>query len=778
MTLMYLVACFVTGVYAGSLLTWPPESPLLAAVLPAAISFLWRRSSGIRFFSLCVLALLLGAARYRWSMPQPGPGDVGYYISQNRLRLVGVVVEPPDVRDTRTYLRVAVSELLDAAGNPVPAHGLVQLTVPRYPQHSYGERLEAAGRLEEAPVFEDFSYKDYLARQGVQAVMVYPAIRSIDSDQGNVVLALLYSLRARAQQAMVAVLPEPQAGLTMGVVLGTKTALPEDFSSALQRVGLTHIVVVSGFNLTIVAGLLQRLTARRLGPYGSFAAAVGGIVVFTLMVGASPAVVRAAIMVTVSLLALALGRQNAGLNALSLAAGLMVAWWPLQLWDVGFQLSVAATAGLIWLAPVLEGWLGRVPEGLRADLAVALAAQAMTMPIIAANFHQVSFISPLANLAVLWAVPWLMLFGALAAGVAMILPAAGSVLGWAAWAFATYIVNVVQRLAAVPGASAAVPSVPLTGWVAYFVALALAVGGLSPLIALLRQAPGVAQRVSGQSRRLVGGLILILALVWAAVLTAPDQRFHVYFLDVGEGDATLIRTAQGQTILVDGGPSPSAILNALGHRLPFWTRDIDLVVLSHPNEDHMLGLVEVLRRYRVHEMLESGSAASNFSYVELMRVADENGVVRVPAQAGQRVDLGDGARLEVLHPQGGVAALSAQRVNEGSVVLRLVVGDVALLLTGDLDEAAERELLSSGQVLTSSILKVPHHGARSALDPAFLQGVAPRAAVLSVGADNRFGHPAPETLATLEGVPLYRTDQQGTIEVLTDGKDWRVNTER
>jgi competence protein ComEC len=777
MTLLYLVVCFVLGVYLQSVAGVPGEYLLLAGLLPAAVALLWRRLAGVRLAAVCTLLALLGAARYQATAPRIGPEDAGYYVGQQQIVLRGVVTEAPDVRDTATNLRLSVSDL-QTSGAWRPVGGLVQATVGRYPEYRYGDSLELAGRLEDPPVFDDFSYKDYLARQGILAVIYRPQVTLLDRDQANPLVALLLSIRERAQEIITAALPEPQAALTVGVLLGVKSALPRDFSDDLQAVGLTHIVVVSGFNLAIVAGFLQRTVVSRIGPKAAALAAVLGVLLFTLMVGVSGAVIRSAIMVSLALAAVAIGRQNDALNALALACGLMVAWWPPFVWDVGFQLSVAATFGLVWLSPAIETWLGRAPRAIRGNLAVALAAQAMTMPILAGNFHLVSVVSPVANLAVLWAVPCLMACGAVVALAGWVWPPAAMVVGWSAWLFAAYITETVRLLASLPWAAAPAPPLDGAWWVAYYGVLWLAVRRRAPGPGAWQATKSVRSGLAGRPRAALAALGLAAALTWAAVVTLPDRDVHVSFLDVGEGDAVLIQASRGQTILVDGGPSPSVVTAALGKRLPFWSRGLDLVVLTHPNDDHLMGLLEVLRRYEVAEVLESGLPDRGATYAEWLKTIEEKGIRRRVAEAGQRVDLSDGAWLEVLAPSQRPASAAIADANNSSVILRLVVGEVAFLLTGDVEAPGEQDLLRRQAVLSSAILKVPHHGSRLSLDPAFVRAVNPAVAVISVGADNRNGHPSTEALDRLKEVAVYRTDRQGTIEIVTDGKSYQVRAER
>jgi competence protein ComEC len=272
---------------------------------------------------------------------------------------------------------------------------------------------------------------------------------------------------------------------------------------------------------------------------------------------------------------------------------------------------------------------------------------------------------------------------------------------------------------------------------------------------------------------LLAFLVAIAILVWWAALSLPDGRTHLVFFDVGQGDAIFIETPTGQQILIDCGPDPATIASALGREMPFWDRSIDLVVLTHPNEDHLLGLVEVLRRYQVGQVLDSPADSTASSYVEWRRLIAEQNIPYHRGDAGQSLDLGGGDRLEVLSP----AHLSSD-VNDDSLVLRLSAGSFSALLTGDVGPAAEKELLSATPDLRSLVLKVPHHGGEQALVPGFLEAVAPSTAVISVGRDNRYGHPSPGTLGRLNGLSLYRTDQNGTVVISTDGASYQISSSR
>lgn len=208
----------------------------------------------------------------------------------------------------------------------------------------------------------------------------------------------------------------------------------------------------------------------------------------------------------------------------------------------------------------------------------------------------------------------------------------------------------------------------------------------------------------------------------------------------------------------------------MGNQLPFWDKSLDLVVLTHPEEDHIAGLVEVLQRYKVGRVLESGFEYDTPTYQEWLRLIDEKDIERTIARAGQQIDLGGGIRIDVLHPQEELMEGTESDTNNNSVVLRLVWDEISFLLTGDICKEAEREVLYKGYKLDSNVLKVAHHGSDTSTTAHFLAAVGPDVAVISVGEKNAFGHPGEDVLAKMDEVKLYRTDEDGTVTFTSDGK--------
>jgi competence protein ComEC len=361
----------------------------------------------------------------------------------------------------------------------------------------------------------------------------------------------------------------------------------------------------------------------------------------------------------------------------------------------------------------------------------------------------------------------------------LFVPSLAWVVGWVASFFLICIVATVEWFARLPLASVEVGSMNgAVVWVYYVVLLAtISRGRLGSMISLpLTLTRRWVDKLGEKAYRLpkkrtAGALVVCASLIWLAVLAVPDTKLEVSFLDVGQGDAILIKTPAGQQILIDGGPNPDTVCQQLGNKLPFWDKSLDMVVLTHSDDDHLVGLMGVLQRYKVGQVLESGFGEGPV-YRQWLAQIEEKEIDWTIVRAGQEIDLGEGIRLEVLYPYDEFVEGTESGANSNSVVLRLVWNKVSFLFTGDADDGAEQDILYGGVLcdLDSTVLKVGHHGSNYSTSSGFLAVVDPQVAVISVGEGNTFGHPSDETLARLNGVEVYRTDQRGTITFATDGE--------
>jgi competence protein ComEC len=807
MALVYLSSAWVVGIYLGSKITLPIGIIAIGLLPLCLIPFLPRYKKSLLLAGFCLFALLGGTLRYQPTIPKVDQSLVQFYNDRGTVQLEGMVTTAPEAKNTISTFQLSANEIT-VANETKRVSGELLVRASRYHQYHYGDILRVTGNLETPPQFEDFDYKDYLAGQGVYSIMNYPRTEILDTAKGFKPLAWVYSLRDRLSQSLSLALPEPQGSLAQGILLGIRGNIPYSVMEAFVRTGTAHLLAISGLNISIVIGILLSvgiwLFGRRYSLYIWLALLVTWL--YTLLAGMNAPVVRGAIMGTLFLIAEYLGRQRSALPALAFAAAIMVGIDPQVLWQASFQLSFLSMAGLIFLSPPLQAW-GR--KGVAAALntqgtitslcnvtvdsfAVSLAATLMTWPVIAHSFNIVSFVSLPATLLAMPAMPGTIVISALVSVAGLLIPTIAAILGWVDWLFLSYFILVLQVFNALPFSFIKLSSIHIWQVWCYYALLAIVIlslkyrrqiaGSFSMRISEMRQ---LASKVSGFAPKLhktwvIYPLLIAAILIWIAALNMPDEKLHVSILDVGQGDAILIQTPSHQNILIDGGPSPLAISLELSKKLAFWDRTIDLVVLTQPQADHANGLIEVLHKYKVKHIIESGVTSSSSTYQQWLNSIEDKGIERITAQAGQEMDLGNRIKLDVLHPQSTLLQNTTDDVDNNGVVLRLSWNEISFLFTADIRQDAEQYLIAHRTNLRSTILKVGHHGSQTSTSPEFLAVVDPEVAVVSVGADNRFGLPDAEVVDRLTerlgNNRVYLTSADGTIEFITDGNKLWVKT--
>lgn len=710
--------------------------------LGAAAALTWRgRLHGATALLLVAIAST-GAIR---GIPLPLPPD---HVARLPLPLAAsvegrLVAEPVTFAPARTRLLVDVERI-----DGVRRAGRVQLTAygAELPGLAEGQRVEAHARLHPAAGFRNpgvFDYGVWLRRQGIWVTGSTRADRLAALEPARPPWHA--RVRRAAREAMSRALPPTSAALLAGLVLGHRADLPAEVHETFRRAGVYHVLAVSGFNVGLVGGsAFALLTLARLGRRG---AAVGAIVVvggFALVVGPEPSVLRAVVMAVLILGALLLEREAAVPNSLALAGLMILAARPADLFDPGFQLSFAATAGIV-MAPL--------PRGLLAGaLGVSLAAQIAVLPIQLVHFNQLPTIAPLANLVVVPLAGLATVLGLLAITLTAVTESGGALFLDAAWPLLLAMRAAAAAAAAVPGALLHLPAPPWAAVAAYGAALALA------LTAWRR-------RRDEPSRARLAGAAAAIALVAATglalwPLVRPlDGRLRVTVLDVGQGDAIVVETPEGAVLLVDAGPGGPMRLDA-GERAvaPFlWNRGIlrlALAVRSHEDQDHVGGMATVLRDFAVREVWSADEAP-----------AERRWIGGVGARVIRASSAGTGAARRAF-------PAPARRRNDGALVLRIDHGLASFLLASDIEAATEAALGEADAPLAATVLKVAHHGARGSSTAEFLARVRPRLAVISVGARNAYGHPAPATLERLAavGARVHRTDRDGAVVFETDGR--------
>ena len=523
-----------------------------------------------------------------------------------------------------------------------------------------------------------------------------------------------------------------------GILLGIESGIPEDVAEAFIVTGTSHIIVISGFNFAIIAALLAAASGRWLGRWWGMIVALVGIVFYAVFVGGGAAVVRAAIMGGFALFASRIGRRQNGLNALAFIAALMALVNPNILWDVGFQLSFAATLGLVLYAEPLTGsfvsFSSRYIHPERAErlagpvgeyFLFTLAAGLATLPVILYHFQRLSLISLVANPLILPAQPPVMILGGATVILGLIYQPLGQLAAYMTWPFVAFTIRMVEWLAGMRVTSLVI-GLSMFGVVVFYLLLfTLTFAGER-----LRAAWG---RLSTGLPAMAGALLLVLVLltvvVWSVALAAPDGKLHLTVLDVGSGDALLIQTPGGRYLLVGGGPSPSRLSDSLGRFLPLTHRRLDYLVVAATGDEQVGALPATLERFPPAQALWAGPTAGTYSARALRESLMEMDVPIHKTQAGQTLDLGEGAVLRVL------------AVERKGAVYSLEWGNFRALLPVGMGFESMEALLADHSLGPQTALLLAESGYAPLNTAGWIGKWRPQVALLSVAADDLQGRP-------------------------------------
>jgi competence protein ComEC len=793
------IALIAGAAFGVGLAPAPVSAGIVAVIAAAAVAAWYLRRPWVTWTALqagffCAAAVLAADARdhaLRPSLRDALDQAFGGFLLDTRgpegdhdpIRIRASILEDAAVRDGFVSLRVRSSAVL-LSGRWVDAVGGVSMTV-NGGAAAFAEEWRA-GRLIEAPVsfrrparYLNEGVPDFERNLALDATALFASAKSALLVEvlahGDAIHAAAADVRAHVRGAVARWVTPHDAvagAIVSAVLIGDRTGLPDEIRDRLQAAGTYHVIAISGGNIAILTTLLIG-TLALAGVRGRLAAAVAILVllVYAQVATAGPSVWRATLMAIVYLAARLLDQRSAPWQAASVAAGLMVVVRPLDIRDPGFVLTFGATAALLEgarfgraLLPTYRGlaWIA-------GSVAASLAVELTLTPVSAQAFSRVTFAGPLLNLI---AVPMMGVaqVAGMVVAVATPLDPVASVAGWVAASAAEAIVESARLVDVAPWLTARVqaPGVPLL--IVYYAALAGAAYG------------------SRIALRTISGLVLVAALV---VVTGLGPRsgqsplagtLRLTMFDVGQGDAILLENDAG-TLLVDTGGAPFGTGGFdIGERVlapALWARGVhtlDGLLLTHGDPDHIGGAAAVLQDFDVRSLWEGIEVPRHDPSRALRQLAEVSGIPRSARRAGETIQWGS-ATIRVLHPPEPDWERPRIR-NDDSVVLEVVHGDVALLLTGDVSSEIERAIAGRLTPARTRILKVGHHGSRTSTSQELLDAWRPHVALISAGRGNTFGHPTPEVLGRLEatGTLVYRTDLDGQITLETDGHEVSVRT--
>jgi competence protein ComEC len=720
------------------------SSLVLAAALVAVIGFVAlderRRRLAALTVALAITGLWWGSVRLDAldrSVLAPRIGEVGPAL---------VEITGP-TRRTSFQLRVP-ARVQKFRGRGLREAVLLELPLGRAPPQ--GGLIESVVELREPRGPRDgFDERGLLRRRGVHVIARGKSWRLVGRRGG--LAGWADRARRRLARSMAPGLTGERRAVLAGLVLGEEEGLSEELRDRFRSSGLYHLLAVSGQNVAFVAGGVL-LVAWMLGisRLAAELAALGAIGAYVLAVGWQPSVVRAGVAGALASLAWLASRPRDRWYFLLLGAALLMAWNPYSLLEPGFQLSFAAVGAIFVAVPQLEGVLEGypVPRGLVGVVAVSAACGLATAPILLTQFGSVPIYSVLSNALAAAAVPPCFGLALLTALLDQVLPPAAVAAAWANGWLAAYIAACARLIGGLPGAQ-----------VSSGLALGLAAVTCLLLVAAARlpawRRPGLAVVVG------VGVIILAGWKLQSAPPPPAPEGFRLTVLDVGQGDSILLQVRQG-AVLVDQGPPEAEVDDQLRH---LGIRRLALLVLTHPQRDHVGGAAEVIEHLDVDRILDPKIPYDSPDERAAMAAARKQAVPVMQSRAGTVFRLG-GLRLQVLWPDG--AATGDGDPNLRATVILASYGKVDALLTAD----AESPVTLPLNPPPVEILKVAHHGSADDGLQRLLELTHPDVAIISCGRDNDYGHPTPSTIATLDAAPhleVFRTDNDGRVVVETDG---------
>lgn len=734
-----------------------------------------------------VLIFFVAGIIYCLQLRQLPATDISNYEGRH-LTIVGIINDVPQVtlldsENARIRYKLAVQTIIDENDKPIRVTGgVIVNSYQSVATHimSYGTEVAVRGKVSIPNSYGNPGMIDTraaLRRDGVTArLTVSDGMSELSNTSDKWYWQnTLAKWRENIDTRMKNTMSKETAAILIGSLFGGYTGISKDVISSFATTGIIHILSVSGTHISLVVTVMWWLGSLfRLRSFIIALLAIVAIVVYALISGCTPPVVRSTVMGVIALLAIGFGRENDAPTALMVAAFLMLLYQPDIVYDISFQLSFFATAGLIFLYPPIVFYLKPYIGWLAEPLAVTLAAQLGVLPFIAWYFKSFSMSAFIANLIVVPLIEAAVVIGLFIAVIGAFIEPVNLL-----WTVCDVIIDAVviltKMFAAIPGASIYIP--PFGFWEAliYYMLVAWFFGYCPSYI----PSPTV---VFNRYFKVVVVSIMILAVGFSIYINCPSP-FVVHFIDVGQGDATLIITPRKRAILIDtGGNLNESTDFDIGERvvLPYLKHygilDIDYLILTHGHQDHAGGAAAIVSSIPVKNTL---IVREKFTPALERVINISAGSTFVPLYNNQKIML-DETVIEVVYDGTRIDRKENRPGNESSAVVKVTYGRYSFLITGDLAARGEQAILAKGTPINSTVLKVAHHGSNTSTTPEFLSAVKPQYAVISVGHNNRYGHPHPEVLQRLkqENIPIYRTDINGAIKFEVNQESLKVITYR
>jgi competence protein ComEC len=798
-----LVLSFIAGILLGSLIDAGAATSLVLLAVPLVLLMLLIRFHRSNLSSVLVLVtfVTLGFTKYQIEMNATSAVPVRTIAEPPRNMLVwGTVVNRPRIGEERTQFIVRTDSLSDGKSTFYVTADLLASVRPdiRFDTGMFTVETGAyvlvhglidlpAGRRN--PYEPDFNR--YLSLNGIDAFLYVRGHYNVERIDGgrssDLHRRLIEPVRRHVGDVIDRQVPGESGHFLRGLMLGDRSRISDSVRDTFVSVGVIHILAVSGLHVGIVTVIFFSVFGLlRVPRIPRIVMTIGGLILYMFVTGAAPSVVRATIMASIILTGFVLQRKNDIYNSIAVAALILLFNDTRDLFKPSFQLSFAAVLAIVYLYPrfweaartcfprLTDGWFGRPVVQL---FLVSMAAQLGTLPFTAYYFERISFIAFAANLIVIPAVTFALSFGFAMCLLGLLSTWLEHVYGSAVYGLLSSVLGLVDLVSRPSFVSMEIYHFGMLHGLLFYAVLGLIVHLNDP----------------ARFRTAVFGVLIVMNLFVIRHIVSFDpasrqSMLRMTMLDVGQGDALLLEFPDGKTMLYDAGPRTETHDAGESTVVPFLKRHgirrLDAVVISHAHADHYGGMSAVVGSIGIGRIYDANYPVTSDWYDSLRIQLEESGIPVYHLYAGDRIDYFEGARIYVLHPAPVFLIDRGElhsNLNNVSIVLLVVYGEVSILLTGDAELEPEWYMgYFYGDFLRATVLKAGHHGSATSSTERFLRLVRPDKALISVGRMNRFNHPGAEVIERFAegGIAVYRTDRDGAIRVETCGREYSVTTMR
>jgi competence protein ComEC len=708
------------------------------------------------------------------------------HFTEQQGQLYGTVYEAK-INNNYNYQEVKInSSMFQVNDKNYKITGLVLLRIYQSePVISSGDIVKAKVLLQEPKLpgnFGEFNYRDYLAREKIFLTdsISQNQLEIIGHNKKMNLRTLINDIKNKIVEQIEKIY-QLDYGKTIvkAIIAGERENVPQKLTDIFQDAGVIHILAISGLHVGIITAglffLLNLIPRNILRDEFKYIFIIIIMLGYAAITGFQPSVSRATLMFAILIMAKYFNRPFHLYNSLYLSAMILLLWQPLYIYDAGFLLSFLVTFFIVALAPILEARLIFLPAYLRKLISVSLSAWLGAAPLSVYFFYKVSFISILANIVILPLIGIILILAFLSVFISFLFLPMARLIAIFSNILIEILVAIGQRLSMLPFAYKYVAQPEIFSIIIYYAIVLIVFYTINfwSKYNLMEKKYRFWVIVSCSFLLLVGNMLF------------PPSLLAVHFLNVGQGDCILIQTPQARNILIDGGGTPYSDFDVGKNTvIPYLRREginqIDVMFLTHPDLDHLEGLLSVLEEMKVNLVVDSGLECQDANYLDFKSlVKKKKNISYYQTEAGDKIKISPDLEFVILNPIKSSDNCDEGDFNNNSIVLKLHYKDAKFLFTGDIEKNAEENLLVDNCLLKSDILKVAHHGSDSSTGESFLNSVDPEIAVISVGLNN-FGHPHPDVIKRLKTKcqKVFRTNINGTIIIKTDGKKYYINSLR